>query len=325
MIATASAASSRKTKASTKTANRRQLPARLRTESKSHRPRRGHARLAHQELVAKKNLDNIVNQQSYGLGVKELWDVQPGKIQPVMSRTRSAIPFRVACTAADGFTVFRTIAFPSVSSLRSNTQTRASIRTLHFKNGKQIPSSQISSEGGKLVRYGAKSALTAAVRHASQLLRRRPIIGDAGSFLDSQKLKGIHLAIKSECLPPKPPSNAQTGDTSAKTLSAFQSKIENSYIKKRTVESPQLPSGLRARPICRLSSTPRFSKLLADAASSIPCAHTPATKPTRKSTASSPSRVSRETANSLSTALPTSIIPARATKKISLAICTSRI
>src|SRR2546421_114763 len=33
------------------------------------------------DLVAKKKLDNI-NPQSYGLGVKELWDVQPGKIQP---------------------------------------------------------------------------------------------------------------------------------------------------------------------------------------------------------------------------------------------------
>src|SRR5882762_4134333 len=33
------------------------------------------------DLVAKKKLDNI-NPQSYGIGIKELWDVQPGKIQP---------------------------------------------------------------------------------------------------------------------------------------------------------------------------------------------------------------------------------------------------
>ena len=32
-------------------------------------------------LVAKKKLDNI-NPQSYGIGIKELWDVQPGKIKP---------------------------------------------------------------------------------------------------------------------------------------------------------------------------------------------------------------------------------------------------
>ncbi len=33
------------------------------------------------KLVAAKKLDNI-NPQSYGIGVKELWDVQPGRIQP---------------------------------------------------------------------------------------------------------------------------------------------------------------------------------------------------------------------------------------------------
>jgi electron-transferring-flavoprotein dehydrogenase len=32
------------------------------------------------QLVAKKNLDNI-NPQSYGIGIKELWDIQPGKLK----------------------------------------------------------------------------------------------------------------------------------------------------------------------------------------------------------------------------------------------------
>src|SRR5713226_8847917 len=33
------------------------------------------------DLVARKKLDNI-NPQTYGIGIKELWDVQPGRIQP---------------------------------------------------------------------------------------------------------------------------------------------------------------------------------------------------------------------------------------------------
>src|ERR1700752_1576711 len=33
------------------------------------------------KIVAAKKLDNI-NPQSYGIGIKELWDVQPGRIQP---------------------------------------------------------------------------------------------------------------------------------------------------------------------------------------------------------------------------------------------------
>src|SRR4029077_3278308 len=33
------------------------------------------------KLVAEKKLDNI-NPQSYGIGIKELWEVQPGRIEP---------------------------------------------------------------------------------------------------------------------------------------------------------------------------------------------------------------------------------------------------
>src|SRR5262249_43181812 len=59
------------------------------------------------------------------------------------------------------------------------------------------------------------------------------IVGDSGSFLDSQKLKGIHLAIKSGMLAAETIFEAlKSGDTSAKTLSAYQTKVENSYIKK---------------------------------------------------------------------------------------------
>src|SRR5260370_41934328 len=59
------------------------------------------------------------------------------------------------------------------------------------------------------------------------------IIGDSGSFLDSQRLKGIHLAIKSGMLAAETIFGAlKAGDTSSKTLSAFPKKIEQSYTKR---------------------------------------------------------------------------------------------
>src|SRR5437667_9033146 len=58
------------------------------------------------------------------------------------------------------------------------------------------------------------------------------IIGDSGSFLDSQRLKGIHLAIKSGMLAAETIYQAlKTGDASAKTLGGFQSRVERSYIR----------------------------------------------------------------------------------------------
>src|SRR5258707_14052883 len=89
-------------------------------------------------------------------------------------------------------------------------------------------------EGGKLVRYGAKT-----IPAGGWYAMTRPyvdgglIIGDSGSFLDSQRLKGIHMAIKSGMLAAETIFKAlKAGDTSAQNLSAFRAKVEQSYIKR---------------------------------------------------------------------------------------------
>jgi electron-transferring-flavoprotein dehydrogenase len=59
------------------------------------------------------------------------------------------------------------------------------------------------------------------------------IIGDSASLLNSQRLKGIHMAIKSGMLAAETIYEALVaGVTSAKTLAAFPRKIEASWIKK---------------------------------------------------------------------------------------------
>src|SRR5262249_3974767 len=89
-------------------------------------------------------------------------------------------------------------------------------------------------DGGKLVRYGAKS-----LPYGGWYAMPRTyvdgglIIGDSGSFLDSQRLKGIHLAMKNGMLAGGNIfQGTQSSDASARTLSAFPMKIEQSYIKK---------------------------------------------------------------------------------------------
>jgi electron-transferring-flavoprotein dehydrogenase len=63
------------------------------------------------------------------------------------------------------------------------------------------------------------------------------IIGDSASLLNSQRLKGIHTAIKSGMLAAETIYEALcAGDTSAKTLSAYPQKIEASWIKKELWE-----------------------------------------------------------------------------------------
>src|SRR5258708_27963008 len=58
------------------------------------------------------------------------------------------------------------------------------------------------------------------------------VLGDSAGFLNSQRLKGIHLAIKSGMLAAETAFEAlRKDDASTVTLSAYQKKVESSWIK----------------------------------------------------------------------------------------------
>ena len=58
------------------------------------------------------------------------------------------------------------------------------------------------------------------------------ILGDSAGFLNSQRLKGIHLAIKSGMLAAETAFDALVAaDFSAKKLNTYQQRVENSWIK----------------------------------------------------------------------------------------------
>jgi electron-transferring-flavoprotein dehydrogenase len=189
------------------------------------------------ELVSKLKLDGL-NPQVYGLGIKELWDVQPGKI-------------------ATGY-VAHTLGWPLgsdlygggwVYGLQNNRVSLGMVIALEyqdplfdpheaFQKYKTHPFVKNILEGGKLIRYGAKT-----VPYGGWYAMPRSyvdgglIIGDSASLLNSQRLKGIHTAIKSGMLAAETIYEALcAGDTSAKTLSAYPQKIEASWIKKELWE-----------------------------------------------------------------------------------------
>ena len=88
-------------------------------------------------------------------------------------------------------------------------------------------------EGGKMIRYGAKSLPYGGWWAIPQVAGNGwMILGDSAGFLNSQRLKGIHLAIKSGMLAAETAFEAlKKDDFSATTLRAFQQKVESSWIK----------------------------------------------------------------------------------------------
>jgi electron-transferring-flavoprotein dehydrogenase len=184
------------------------------------------------KLVGEKNLDNL-NPQSYGLGLKELWEVQPGRVAP--GYVAHTLGWPVSADMYGGGWIY---------GLSNNRVSIGLVIALEYADPRFDPHAAFQTwkthpfvsrllAGGKLVRYGAKSlpygGWYAMPRNTVDGVL---IIGDSGSFLDSQRLKGIHLAMKSGMLAAETIFEALfSGDTSARTLGGFQKRVEQSYIR----------------------------------------------------------------------------------------------
>jgi electron-transferring-flavoprotein dehydrogenase len=185
------------------------------------------------EMVNRLKLDGL-NPQVYGIGIKELWEVPVGRIKP-------------------GY-VAHTLGWPLDSSmygggwiygLPENRVSTGMVIGLDYHDPRFDPHEAFQKykthrfvkrilEGGKLIRYGAKTVPYGGwYSMPRQYVDGGLIIGDSASLLNSQRLKGIHTAIKSGMLAAETVFEAmKTGDASSKTLSAFPRKVEQSWIKK---------------------------------------------------------------------------------------------
>jgi electron-transferring-flavoprotein dehydrogenase len=184
------------------------------------------------QLVAQKHLDNI-NPQTYGLGIKELWDVQPGKIPP--GYVAHTLGWPVPTDIYGGGWIY---------GLSNDRVSIGLVVALEYEDPRFDPHAAFQTwkthpyvrnilDGGKLVRYGAKSLPYGGwYSMPRNYLDGGLIVGDSGSFLDSQRLKGVHLATKSGMLAAETIFEAlKKEDYSAASLSAYKEKIDKSYIK----------------------------------------------------------------------------------------------
>ena len=184
------------------------------------------------ELVNRLKLDGL-NPQVYGIGIKELWDVQPGRIDAGYVAHTLGYPF--GSDKYGGGWIY---------GLGGNRVSVGTVVGLEYANPlfdpheafqkfKTHPFIKHVLEGGKLVRYGAKTVPYGGWYSMPRTYVDGGLIaGDSASLLNSQRLKGIHTAIKSGMLAAETIYEALcAGDTSAAKLSAYQAKIESSWLK----------------------------------------------------------------------------------------------
>jgi electron-transferring-flavoprotein dehydrogenase len=185
------------------------------------------------QLISKFDLTKDRNPQTYGVGVKELWEVPSGRIAP--GEVIYTMGWPLTMKEYGGAWIYGS---------------KDNLVSLGFVTGLDYPDPRLDPQhvlqdfkqhpfiagllaGGKMIRYGAKSlpyggwwAIPPVAGDGWMIL------GDSAGFLNSQRLKGIHLAIKSGMLAAETAFDAlKSGDSSSASLGRFQQKVESSWIK----------------------------------------------------------------------------------------------
>jgi electron-transferring-flavoprotein dehydrogenase len=170
--------------------------------------------------------------QLFAIGIKELWEIPAGRLKPG--------------------SVTHTIGYPLTQRefgggfIYAMSETRVSVGFVAgldyedpmfdphvaFQRFKLHPFVRDLLEAGQMIRYGAKALPEGGWYTLPECsVDGAMIVGDAAGFLNSLRLKGIHLAMKTGMLAAETAFEAiHSGDTSEKQLVKFDERIRGSWV-----------------------------------------------------------------------------------------------
>jgi electron-transferring-flavoprotein dehydrogenase len=185
------------------------------------------------ELIERLGLEDPHHAQTYGVGIKELWEIPSGRV--AAGEVIYTLGYPLTTREYGGAWVYGiSDTLVSVGYVTGLDYQDPRTDPHHvFQDFKVHPLARRILEGGKMVRYGAKTLpyggwLTMPRIYGNGWM----LLGDAASFLNSQRLKGIHLAIKSGMLAAETAFDALISeDSSVDTLSEYKAAVDASWIK----------------------------------------------------------------------------------------------
>ena len=185
-------------------------------------------------LIRRFDLDAGRSPQSYAIGIKELWDVDPQRLPAGSVIHTMGHPLRFE-EFGGGFIYALPEGRLSVGFV-AGLDYRDPLFDPHvaFQRFKRHPLVSGLLAGGQMVRYGAK-ALPEGGWHALPRCHvdGALIAGDAAGFLNSMRLKGIHLAMRSGMHAADVAFAAvRENDVSAARLSEYARRVEEGPIRR---------------------------------------------------------------------------------------------
>ena len=183
------------------------------------------------ELIAKFHLDAGRDPQSYGIGIKELWQVAPDKAQPGLAVHTAGWPMQSDTyggsflyhledgKVAIGFVVGLDYKNPWLSPFEE------------FQRFKTHPSIRVHLEDGKRTGYGARAITAGGIGALPKLVfPGGALVGCEAGTLNASRIKGSHAAIKTGMLAAEATFAAVAEDRARDELSAYPEAFARSWL-----------------------------------------------------------------------------------------------
>jgi electron-transferring-flavoprotein dehydrogenase len=169
--------------------------------------------------------------QAYLTGVKEVWEIPEGRLRPGEIVHTFGWP-QPSEEYGGGFIYDMSGNMATIGyAVGLNSSNPVNDPHYKFQQFKTHPFVRKIFEGGQMLHYGAKTIPEGGYYSMPRLYHDGLLlIGDSAGFLDSQRLKGIHLAIKSGILAAETAFEAlEKGDFARDRLRSMESRFESSW------------------------------------------------------------------------------------------------
>ncbi|MGH8784914.1 MAG: electron transfer flavoprotein-ubiquinone oxidoreductase [Telluria sp.] len=190
------------------------------------------------QLIAKYKLDAGKDPQSYGIGIKELWEIDPAKHKPGQVVHAAGWPLDPDTyggaflyhmednKVSVGYVVGLDYANPWLSPFEE------------FQRFKTHPEIRPFFEGGKRIGYGAR-AITAGglLSLPKTVFPGGVLVGCDAGYLNCPRIKGSHAAIKTGMLAAEAAYDAMQAGRQHDELTAYPTAFESSWLYKELLQA----------------------------------------------------------------------------------------
>lgn len=187
------------------------------------------------QIIEKFDLDAGKDPQHYGLGVKELWEIDPEKHQQGLVFHSAGWPLNESSSAGGGFLYHMEDNQVSLGLITDLGYSNPHVSPFEeFQRFKHHPEVKKFLEGGKRIAYGARAIAKGGLQSLPKMtFPGGLLIGCDAGTLNFAKIKGSHTAMKSGMVAAEVVHNAISNDSkTGAELEEFSAAFKDSWVYK---------------------------------------------------------------------------------------------